>query len=167
MNAFISGTKNFFSAIRLMLSSRKHLLITLATALLMSLLVWLLPFFLNPNLTQDSQVERLGALGIALFVIFSFVVGMTVGMNSYASSLRRQEKPGTGKNVGTGAVGAVGALFSGPLCISCLGGVLSSLGLSGSVGLFLFSYSTAISAISFALLLGALYFATQRVRKVC
>ncbi|MBI2675166.1 MAG: hypothetical protein HYX24_01810 [Candidatus Aenigmarchaeota archaeon] len=148
----------------LMLSSRKHLAVAVATMAIMVLLSVYIPVLTIPGNTIEFQLSLLTWDTIILTLIFSGLVGISIGMHAYVSAVKISNKGrAVIKTGGTGFVGVVATLFAGKLCPLCLATIFGLLGLGASSALFVFSYKAEIMALSLVLLLASIYLAGRRI----
>lgn len=160
--------KETLRAIQATLSSRKHAIISVVSAIIMLFLAVYIPSVLTPGNTIAFQLSLYTPAEATLTLLFSVLFGLSVGMQSYASHLRKAGKHAAiAKHTGTGAVAFVGTLFSAKLCPICLSAILSFVGIGGSAALVLFSYKTEILAASALMLLLSIYFTSKRITLTC
>ncbi len=155
--------KEMLNALQAVITSRKHLGITIISALAMFSLAIIFPVFAIPGNDLFFQLSILTWDSLLLTVIFSLLFGFSIGIHSYASFLSKQLA--LGSNAATGIVSFVATLFSAKLCPICLATIFSIIGVGGSVPLFLFSYKTEILLISFVLIFASIFLASKRIVK--
>jgi len=157
--------KLIFESIFLTFSSRKYVLMVVILTLLMAFFSILIPSLLTPGSTLKLQFSLLKLEDISLIILFSFLFGTSIAMQSYVSY---KEKHGNTlvKGTGTGLVAFIGTLFSAKLCPICLGAILSFVGIGGSAAIFLFSYKDEIMLASIFMLVFIIYLTGKRIIKV-
>ncbi len=161
-----------WQSIKLVLKSRRHLTIMFFSSALMSIFAILIPTLTIPGNTLGFQISLLNLPSIALIIVFSILFGLSMSMNVYAiSSNRARMASMAGREASTGIVSMIGAMFSGPLCASCIATILGLFGLGSattlSITTILFSYRTEILVLSLILIITSIYFAGRRINKIC
>ncbi len=159
--------KSVFKPIFLVFSSRKHVLIAIALAIVMAFLAILVPSLLTSGNTLKTQSSLLQISDIGLIVLFSSLFGIAIAMQSYATHKEKMQNTGLAvKGTGTGLVAFTGTLFSAKLCPICLGAILGFIGMGGSATLFLFSYKNEIMIASILILLFMVYLTGKRITTI-
>ncbi|MBI2564416.1 hypothetical protein HYV79_00300 [Candidatus Woesearchaeota archaeon] len=153
--------KRVFGAIKLTLTSKKHLAIVMLSSLIIISLAVFIPVFTIPGNSLSFQLSLLTWDSLALTILFSLLFGLSIAMHIYASSLNK--KVAIGKKAGTSFVGFIATLFSAKLCPVCLITLFSILGIGGSIPLFLFSHRTTILITSLILLLASISLASRSI----
>lgn len=157
--------KAIFKPVLLTFSSRKHIIIAVALAVIMAFISILVPSLLTPGNTLKLQLSLLGISDIGLIILFSVLFGVAIAMQIYASNKEKQSNKLV-RGTGTGFVAFTGTLFSAKLCPICLGAILGFLGIGGSATLFLFSYKNEIMIASIFILVFIIYLAGKRITKI-
>ena len=157
--------KSMFKSIFLTFSSRKHAIMAITLAIVMAFLAILVPSLLTPGNTLKSQFSLLEVSDIGLIILFSCLFGISIAMQSYASSKEKAQNKLV-RGTGTGLVAFTGTLFSAKLCPICLGAILGFVGIGGSATLFLFSYKNEIMIASILILLFIVYLSGRRIIKI-
>ena len=158
--------ESVFKPIFLTFSSRKHLLIAIALALVMAFVAILVPSLLTPGNTLGYQLSSLQIGNVGLIILFSSLFGIAIAMQFYASHKEKIQGNHLVKGTGTGIVAFTSTLFSAKLCPICLGAILGFIGIGGSATLFLFSYKNEIMLASIFILLLTIYLTGKRITKI-
>ncbi len=156
--------KSTLDAIRLTLKSRRHLGIVIASSLFMIFLAVLIPTILIPGNTIDYQISLFTWDNILLTILFSILFGISMGLHSYASHIRKLRKSAVGERVGTGFFSITGTLFASKMCPMCLSAIFSFVGLGASAVFFVLSFRFPILIASILLVLVSIYFAGKRIK---
>ncbi len=160
--------KSTFEAIKMTLKSRKHLLITIIFGLFMIGLAIYIPSLITPGNTIEFQLSLITFENALIMVLFSSLVGLSMGMHAYASDLlKRTNVNMVIEEAGTGIVGMFSTMLSGPLCASCIAIIFSAVGLGSGAALFVLVHIKEIQIISLALILLSIYLAGKRVNRNC
>lgn len=162
----INELKSTIYAVGLALNSKKHLFIGIASAVGMGFLSVYIPSAITPGNTIEFQLSLLTPDSVLLIVLFSVLFGISVSLHSYAMSLK--------KNYGNLAVapaagfaGIIGGLSSAPLCASCIGIILSTIGIGSSTAFFILAHRTETIALSILIITASIYFASKKATKFC
>jgi len=159
------NVRNTFDAVKLTVRSRKHLGIVIASSLFMLLLAVLIPTILIPGNSIDYQISLFTWDSALLTILFSVLFGISMGMHSYASHIRKLRKSAAiGERVGTGFFSITGTLFASKLCPICLSAIFSFVGLGASAVFFVLSFRFPILIASILLVLISIYFAGKRIK---
>ncbi len=151
------------NAVSLTLKSKKHLSIVIASSIFMMFIAILIPVILIPGNSIDYQISLFTWDSTFLTILFSILFGISVGMHSYASKMR---KTIVGKHAGTGFFSIVGTLFAGKLCPMCLSVIFSFIGLGASAVFFVLSFRFPILVASMLLILVSIYFAGKSISAI-
>ncbi|MBI2233283.1 MAG: hypothetical protein HYU56_05150 [Candidatus Aenigmarchaeota archaeon] len=160
--------KPIFGTIKITLKSRKYFSVAIISALFMLSLSVYIPSIITPGNSIGYQLSLITWENALLILLFSALFGISMAMHVHATKLKRANKGlMAGESAATGIFGMVGAMFSGPLCASCISIIFSTIGLGGSAALALFSHRTEILAASMMLIIVSIYFAGKRINRFC
>jgi len=160
--------RSVIHAARLMLSSKKHLVIVICSSIFMFFLAVLIPAVTIPSNTVEFQLSLLSEESALLTILFSILFGISMGMHSYASKMSKLRKGAVvGERAGTGFFSFIGTLFAGKLCPMCLSAIFGFLGLGASAVFFVLSFTVPILFASMLLILISIYFAGKRIANAC
>lgn len=160
--------KDTVGAVKSTLMSRKYLTVAIISTLFMLFLSVFIPSVITPGNSIDYQLSLITLDNAILIILFSALFGISMAMHIHATSLKKANKGLVmGESAATGFFGMTGAMFSGPLCASCISIIFTSIGLGGSAALFVFSHRTEILAASLLLILISIYFAGKRIMQFC
>ena len=154
------------NAVSLTLKSRKYLGIAIAFSIFMMFIAILIPTILIPGNSIDYQISLFTWDSALLTILFSVLFGISMGMHSYASHIRKlRNSAAIGERVGTGFFSITGTLFASKLCPMCLSAIFSFVGLGASAVFFVLSFRFPILIASIVLVLISIYFAGKRIEK--
>lgn len=155
-------------AIQLTLKSRKHLLLTIAFILIMMGLAVYVPSVITPGNTIEFQISLLTFNDALIMLLFSFLVGLSMGMHIYAADILKTNNTAMIlEETSTGIVGMLSTMLSGPLCVSCLVTIFSLIGLGAGSALFVLEHRTKIQLVSLVLISASIYIAGKRINRNC
>ncbi len=164
--------KDIVQSLRLVFKAKRYLAILIISSIIMFVISLLIPVLTIPGNTFGFQISLLNFWSIILITLFSILFGLSIGMNVYYFSSNKVKTASMArKGAGNTFIAMIGAMFSGPLCGSCIATILGLLGIGGAATLsitsFLFSYRTEILILSSLLLITSIYFTGRRINKTC
>lgn len=146
----------------LLQASRKHLVLAATAAVAMAAVTFYVPVILTPGNTVTYQLSLMTWYNAALIGLFSLLFGLSFATYVYAAEVAGGVLSLVRGGGGSGVAGFTGALFSSPVCVSCLSTILAAIGLGGSA-ITIFQYRTPIQVVGIAMLLGSFYAAAYKL----
>ncbi|MBI4214640.1 hypothetical protein HY546_01465 [archaeon] len=154
-------------AIQLVLRSRKHLYLAIASALTMLFFSFYIPSLITPYNTISYQLSVLTTLDAFLLLSFSVLFGLSIAVQVYAFQLARKHRAAPVCCSAASCFAAmIGSMFAGPLCASCIAAIFAILGVGGSATLFVSSYGSWVVLVSFVSILLFLLLAARKIARI-
>lgn len=150
-----------FSAVRMVFHDKNYLFWLL---LLSAAFSWLLIYIPVKNIPGNDFAFQLSIMtrqDKLLLGLVSVLTALSLTMNFYLFKSRSSTTLGTGGLI----AGMVGSVFGTASCAACALSLFGFLGFGGV--LFLFKYRIWIAMGSVAVLIGSLYFTSQKILGVC
>lgn len=148
-------------------SSKKHLAVAVTSSVFMAILTIYAPVLLTPGNTVSYQLSLMQWYNFVLIGTFSILFGLSFAVYYYAAQISGGVISLFKGGSGSGLAGFTGALFSSPVCISCLSTILAAVGIGGSAAITLFQHQTKVQALSVAMLGTSFYFASIKLELNC
>ncbi|MCH7492773.1 hypothetical protein IID19_04305 [Patescibacteria group bacterium] len=154
-------------AMRESLSHTKFKLIFIATLVLMTATLIIIPVLTVSGNTLRVQLDIFKPLDYFLLIFISSLYAVFITLQLYAFKVARSTAP----DIGKGAAGGVGAILAGvagtAFCASCLAPLFGLLGIGLGGTLFVLQYRFYIVALVAILMLVAIYFTSKKITRVC
>ncbi len=148
------------------LKKPRYALIATVISIVLSVLFWVLTFYLTPT-PLPKYVVMYGLLFTVVTIAMGFVIAILTGLNTSLVLCRKQMTGSLGfkKGVGSSTCSAfVGAIASG--CPVCTAPLLAVFGLGGALALLPFQ-GLELKAIAIVVLGVSLYYTSKNVKIAC
>lgn len=151
------------------LKDKASLAIFSISALVLFILFVAIPIFTIPGNTLPFQLKAFRAQDYGLMLSLSALAGLNFALYWFASK-QRKSQPTTQSVFGgtaSGIAGVFGAVVGTATCASCLAVLFGLIGLGTGSVLFVLRNQSYFLLGAIVLMLTSLYFAAQKVNKVC
>lgn len=157
-------------AIRTVLKVKAYLLIFIISTIALFISLIVLPLFTVPGNTLSLQLEIFTTRDYLLMIFLSLLAGLNISLSGY-NFIQQKKISDASQSAAGGAVstiaGIFGAIVATASCLGCLMALLGIVGLGLGSALFILKNQSYFLLGAIGLMLVSLYFAAQKVTRVC